>query len=481
MFQLNLKNFRSFKNQDFDFSKINILIGENSSGKSSLIKFFLALKQTLQKPNHSEINFALTGQQFDLGNFKETIYYHDDSLPIEFEFTFNDYDDFFYEYFSELISNSDKSGNLKYLKKVLKSKKKSNTKILFQIFKEINSHEKLKCIITNDSIGKIEFIFPEKKNTKIDSLFGDLCSIRFEKINEDEAIILNDLSYDKEGFFSLVKGSSLHSSVLGFYNLSEEQIRKNVISKNKFQKLFFPIAYLLVVQNYLKYYIDKIEYINPIKTFPSRIYLVKDDKQATHINDIEDFVNFFSRNKDLSDKYLKDFVKILNDFGIANELEILKDERLPVLELRVKINDLFSNINDVGYGVSLQLPIILKCFLAEVMPEKRGSIIFIEQPEVHLHPKLHAKLIETILKLSKHTTYFIETHSEHIIRKLQVAVKNKKTSKVVSDDVTIHYLIRGKQVSVVTHHTIEENGRLNPVFASGFFDNSYVLSKELLN
>ena len=99
MFKLNLKNFRSFKNQDFDFSKINILIGENSSGKSSLIKFFLALKQTLQTPNNSEINFALTGQQFDLGNFKETIYYHDDRLPIEFEFSFDNYDSFFYDYF----------------------------------------------------------------------------------------------------------------------------------------------------------------------------------------------------------------------------------------------------------------------------------------------------------------------------------------------------------------------------------------------
>ena len=52
---------------------------------------------------------------------------------------------------------------------------------------------------------------------------------------------------------------------------------------------------MLVSQNYLKFYIDKIDYVNPIKTSPNRIYLSKDDKQAQHINDIEDFVNFFSR------------------------------------------------------------------------------------------------------------------------------------------------------------------------------------------
>ena len=114
-----------------------------------------------------------------------------------------------------------------------------------------------------------------------------------------------------------------------------------------------------------------------------------------------------------------------------------------------------SNISDVGYGVSLQLPIILKCYLAEVLPERRGSIIFIEQPEVHLHPKLHAKLIETLFSLSKHTSYFIETHMQHIIRKMQVLVK-EKSNKFSPEDVTIHYMIRNEEDTNVTVHSIEK-------------------------
>ena len=73
---------------------MNILIGENSSGKSSLIKFFLALKQTFEVPNNKESNFTLTGEYADLGNYKETIYYHNEDLPLEFGFTFKDYDSF---------------------------------------------------------------------------------------------------------------------------------------------------------------------------------------------------------------------------------------------------------------------------------------------------------------------------------------------------------------------------------------------------
>ena len=207
---------------------------------------------------------------------------------------------------------------------------------------------------------------------------------------------------------------------------------------------------------------------------------MKDVKQSNQINDIEDFVNFFGRDTEQSRKMLPEFIKLLEEFGILNSLEIIKDDRLPVYELRVKIKNLLSNINDVGYGVSLQLPIILKCFLAEVLPERQGSIIFIEQPEVHLHPKFHANFIATLLKLSKYTTYFIETHSEHIVRKLQVAVKDK-AYKLNSQDVSLHYLIRDEDQSNVTVHTIGKDGKLNPTFPAGFFDNSYQLSKALLD
>ena len=104
----------------------------------------------------------------------------------------------------------------------------------------------------------------------------------------------------------------------------------------------------------------------------------------------------------------------------------------------------------------------------------------IEQPEVHLHPKLHAKLIEALVKLSTNTTYFIETHSEHIIRKLQVLVKDK-SNELTEDDVSIHYFVRRKEQSEITQHRINKVGILSPKFPSGFFDNSYLLSKELLS
>lgn len=482
MFTINIKNYRSFKNQDFEFEKMNILIGENSSGKSSLIKFFLAMKQTFVIPNSNESNFTLTGEYSDLGNYKETIYYHNDELPLEFEFKFKNYDSFFYSYFiGSQKNNVDEKLWRKGIKKFLDVQTTSQTSIKFSINKELYNHKKIKTLIVNDEIGSLEFFFPESdKRSKLHTLFTNSCTIIFKSKKLDKSFTLHDVDYDKEGFLTLMKPSSLRSSIINYHQISEEELSQDEDLQQIINKVFYAIAYLLISQNYIKFYTDKIEYINPVKTSPNRIYLVKDDKQNLHINDIEDLMVFFSRNTTSTKEILTKFIAILNEVGILNDFEIIKDDRLPVKELRVKINDLFSNITDVGYGVSLQLPIILKCFLAEVLPERHGSIIFIEQPEVHLHPKLHAKLIETICKLSKHTTYIIETHSEHIIRKLQILVKENKY-KLNPKDVRIHYLTREENVTKVTPHLIDKNGRLNPNFASGFFDNSYLLAKELLD
>mgnify|MGYP000250566132 CR=1 FL=1 len=99
--------------------------------------------------------------------------------------------------------------------------------------------------------------------------------------------------------------------------------------------------------------------------------------------------------------------------------------------------------------------------------------------EVHLHPSLQSKFIETLLSLGERNKYFIETHSEHIIRKLQVLIKNNEYD-LKSEDVTIHYFKRGTDKFEITNHVINENGKLTPKFPGGFFDNSYNLIKDLL-
>jgi predicted ATPase len=76
---------------------------------------------------------------------------------------------------------------------------------------------------------------------------------------------------------------------------------------------------------------------------------------------------------------------------------------------------------NMGFGYSQALPIIVSGLLA-----KEGEILIIENPEAHLHPKAQSRLIQFLAQVSNGgTQVFIESHSEHILNGLRLAVLKK--------------------------------------------------------
>jgi hypothetical protein len=110
----------------------------------------------------------------------------------------------------------------------------------------------------------------------------------------------------------------------------------------------------------------------------------------------------------------------------------------------------------------------------------RKQIIYIEEPEVHLHPNFQILLSEMIFQLALNSRYhfIIETHSEYIIRKLQLLkAENKSTpSKLIS----IMNFGSGKNFGKVKTIHIDSNGSLNKAFYPGFFDLSQDLQYQLM-
>ena len=80
-------------------------------------------------------------------------------------------------------------------------------------------------------------------------------------------------------------------------------------------------------------------------------------------------------------------------------------------------------ITDVGFGVSQILPAIVLCYYA---PE--GSIIILEQPEIHLHPAVQAGLADVFIDAIKTRNIQIvfESHSEHLLKRLQRRIAEAK-------------------------------------------------------
>jgi predicted ATPase len=458
---IGIHNFRSFQNQNFNFSRINILIGENSGGKSSFLKFLLALKQTVDRPLES--NLKLTGDYVDLGNYEEVVYGKKKSENIIFSF-----EDFCYEYFDFFLNVAEQNYFFEYntddVNDFLENMKLRESKmtISFELTSKLDSHYSIATIIENENIGKLKII----QNESGEDRFGDLqCSLEF--VSKDTKFTIAKTYAFKEGFFTLIS-PDLRNSI-------NKKFRKNSY------KHFFKLAYLLLFQNFIKRYIDKIRFVNPIGTKPKRFYFREDKKAVFNQIDIEKFINILGDDS-LSQKDRKLRLKFMNDvirkFGIAEEIDLVKEQKLPVLALKVKTKEFWSNITDVGYGVSLQIPILFQAILSEFFTEY-GNTILIEQPEVHLHPSLQSKFIDTLLSLGEKNNYFIETHSEHIIRMLQVIVKAKRYG-ITNEDISIHYFRRTKEQFLITQHRLMPDGKLEEPFPSGFYDASYSLVKELL-
>lgn len=515
MFNIQINNFRSFVNEEFNFSRINILIGENSSGKSSFLKFLLASKQSLLTPNNRNLNFTFSGDYVDLANYKECIYYNNDDLNLSFKYTFNsDYNSFFRTFLEEEIDEElnqdqyedvedneaqelleepgndyrfDSKKKLSIFNEFLDQLTENQTYAYFEISKELNKHESIITKFGHFQIGELSIQFDKKNDSEEIKLFDNpTCTLIFKDSSSNIDIVLPDIEYQKSGFLTLIMGYSLRFAVNKYFEVVsdfskiENKKLEELSIKEISEILFLKIAFLLSTQNYINYRLSKLEFINPIDTKPARVFLTKDQGSSLNIKDIEDLVSFFSNQNSISDSAYLDLNKILKTSGLAEGIEIVHDSRLPVKELKVKVKDLASNIMDVGYGVSLQLPILLKCLLSEKVTTRRGTTIIIEQPEVHLHPKLHAKFIETILSLGNQNTYFIETHSEYLLRKLQVLIKNKEFNLKPSD-VSINYLTRENKKTVKSQHIILANGQLQPNLPSDFFDASFELSLNLLS
>lgn len=121
---------------------------------------------------------------------------------------------------------------------------------------------------------------------------------------------------------------------------------------------------------------------------------------------------------------------------------------------------------NVGFGISYTLPIIVAA-----LASTPGTIILIENPEAHLHPKGQVKMGQLLaLAASGGVQVVIETHSDHVLNGIRLAVHG---GKLDPKDVQLHYFQRqnkeGQAVTDVISPKIDRNGRIDS-WPEGFFD-----------
>ncbi|GIW83134.1 MAG: hypothetical protein KatS3mg105_4941 [Gemmatales bacterium] len=120
-------------------------------------------------------------------------------------------------------------------------------------------------------------------------------------------------------------------------------------------------------------------------------------------------------------------------------------------------------LSDVGFGISQLLPFVVQCLATE------RQIISIEQPEVHIHPRLQADLGDLLVEAIRKPHYqrfIVETHSEHLVLRLQRLIRERKLQP---EDVSVIYVSRGVSGAQAQRLAIDESGDFMDDWPGGFF------------
>ena len=109
---------------------------------------------------------------------------------------------------------------------------------------------------------------------------------------------------------------------------------------------------------------------------------------------------------------------------------------------------------DVGFGVSQVLPVLVLCYY---VPE--GSILILEQPEAHLHPKVQSELADLLIEVVKERQLqiILESHSEHLLIRLMRRIAEEEIS---ADDTAFYFCEMNEGISEIERLNVDDYGNI---------------------
>lgn len=528
---IKISNFKSFRDLNFELKRINILLGPNNSGKSNILKLFLLLKQTFTSTLESPL--ILNGNIINLGSFRDITYqFNSDKIKISFEFYPNNirkeenitslfkrfvfpmYFEIEYEYDNKLAKLNVVSVNIKDIEKgknfigyelkkhlFIKNQKVekyiSNFKtILNQLIACIETFPKFEFKIKGSPFKRLsrlgQNINLNIKYPSIDYLFKYF--LKFLKKFADRDIYIKyssnskfpeidtNIRVDEKDFITfrefllqlylLRKYSDKHIKTddIALVNKEIEKIYK-LESKLKELSDFLEnvVDSLYLLKNSLVSYFKDLYYIGPLRNIPERYYSILGE-MAKDVGFKGEYVPYILKqsqeNKELK-KIINKVAYWLEQFEMAKETDIKRYKEIEFISILFKeyFSGLKVNITDMGVGTSQILPIIIEGFIIN-----EGSVLLIEQPEIHLHPKAQSILGDLFIDIMKEDKYLIiETHSEHLMQRIQRRIAECEISK---EDVNFYYITMSKDGSIIKKITLNDNGIFENI-PDGFFDDDY--------
>jgi predicted ATPase len=340
---------------------------------------------------------------------------------------------------------------------------------LSQIFSDFPDGRKsdfFSISITNDKNGKVEVIYKKGKNDSI----------------EIDKVVLNDENFQnaelREGIATQNIIESLQSEEL---NNVKEMFGDKVQWKIKRHKCFLWIE--AEFSNKPSILCQNILHLPGLRGNPERTY--KRTFVDSHFPGLfqvytASIIDKWKISKAGKDKIRK-LGEYLTDLGLTSKVDTRKIDAAHIEILVSKLSNSSSrqkdliSIVDVGFGVSQTLPI-----LTSLLTAKKDQIVYLEQPEIHLHPRAQLGLAQPIIDASNRgVIVVVETHSSLLLRGIQTAVAKKK---IDHGKVSLNWFLRDTETGEtnISSVILDENGAFGD-FPEDFDDISLQAEQKYLD
>lgn len=468
--RLDIENVKSFRGRhEIPLAPITLVYGQNSSGKSTLLQSLAVLKQTLDpgaaRLDLEEPPLALHGELVDLGSFSTAITAHDMASRL-----------FIGIRFSETPTTLPRS-------RILKDE--SQYCGLGFAYSQERHAPTLRRSIVGSGASPLTFeVRPAKE------IPGAPRGVAFRLMAESRSALLEAV----EDRIAHSHGSLAQSFV------DWRQRFENAFAENNFPwfvgRSFFPEAPMVKTgddtdvessraalyplgydlfgarKNALDALLSRLAYLGPLRAAPKRFQVLSSEQHSTVGTTGEHTAALLARHAQLQrdvNLWLTrlDIPYRLSVDHLGGDASAVELGDVIVTVLHDARNDLAVTPQDVGFGISQLLPVIAQ------MLQGDHRTICVEQPEIHVHPGLQAKVGDLLLDAARpglRNQVIVETHSEHLLLRVQRRVREKRFDWLTPDQVAVIYVSSDDQGgSHAQRLRLDEDGFFIDEWPQGFF------------
>ena len=401
--KLHIQNFKCWEDTgEMTMAPLTVFFGTNSSGKSSIGQFLMLLKQTTEFADRKAVlNLGDRDSAAQLGSYEDMIYAHDSSRDLKFAYEWNC------------------KGALEFQDS---SSKKRHPYDAMHFSAEIGMNEKAKRMF----VKKFSYQLGNEPDILKVGMSAERGSLSSYNLDADKGYKPRHAPGRSWPLDAPVHFYAFPDLVFARYRNADFVADLNL----QHQKLFASMSYL-----------------GPLRKHAERIYIWPGSEPESVGYSGEHTIpamlaaqgrrfNFKFKQPRIS--FAETIVAELKKMGLADDLKVkpLSTDQQRAYEVKVATEYSKSrggmpvdSLPDVGIGVAQVLPVLVQCFYAPP-----GSIIIMEQPEIHLHPSAQSALADVMIhaihsrenRIGRNIQLIIETHSEHFLRRLQLRIAEKE-------------------------------------------------------